>query len=68
MTANIERLRSIEANAWSAYRKARERAARKPNAATKLAAIDEGNRWRARNDDLHATIHDAERASMAGRR
>lgn len=49
----IERLAAFEANAWQAYRDARSRAATKPNATTKLAAIEAGARWEARNDDYH---------------
>jgi hypothetical protein len=52
----IARARSIEETAWISYRKALQRSKTHPNAATKLRAIDEGERWQERNTDLHAML------------
>lgn len=57
---DIKRLESIEANAWASYRKAAARAKAKPSAAAGAAAIDEGARWQARNDDLWEVKRKAE--------
>lgn len=56
LDTRLERLKSIEANAWRNYQEARRKAQEKRNAARLDAVIETGEKWSKHNHALHYYI------------